>query len=68
MSERWKFQIKIGLFWGVLMSVFNLLFEIQEHTIREQLSKPGFYFRAINFIVVGIFVLGYINWKSIKNL
>jgi len=66
MSERWKYQIKTGLFWGVFMSVFNTLFEIQEHPIIEQLSRPGFYFRSITFIIVGIFVLGYFNWKSIK--
>lgn len=66
MSERWKYQIKIGLFWGIFMSVFNLLFEIREHSIREQIAEPKFYFRAITFIVVGIFVLGYFNWKSIK--
>ena len=66
MCERWKYQIKIGLFWGVFMSVFNMLFEIQEHSIMEQISKPNFYFRAIIFILVGIFGLGYFNWKSIK--
>jgi hypothetical protein len=68
MSERWKYQIKIGLFWGVFMSVFNMLFEMQEHSVMEQLSRPHFYFRAISFILAGIFVLGYFNWKSIKNL
>lgn len=66
MSERWKYQIKIGLFWGIFMSVFNMLFELQEHPIKEQISEPKFYFRAITFIVVGVFVLGYFNWKSTK--
>ena len=66
MSERWKYQIKIGFFWGVFMSVFNILFEIQEHSIQEQLSRPLFYYRALSFILVGIFVLGYFNWKSTK--
>ena len=66
MSERWKYQIKTGLLWGVFMSVFNMLFEIQEYPIKEQIAKPNFYYRAIIFITVGVFILGYFNWKSIK--
>jgi hypothetical protein len=68
MNERWKYQIKIGLFWGVFMTLFNILFELQEHPIMEQITKPSFYFRAISMIIVGVFVLGYFNWKSIKKL
>lgn len=64
MSERWKYQVKTGAFWGIFMTVFNLLFELQEKPVSVQLSSPNFYFRALAFIVVGIFVLGYFNWKQ----
>lgn len=64
MSERWKYQFKTGTFWGVFMSVFNVLFELQEKPLNVQLSSPAFYFRALVFILVGIFVLGYFNWKA----
>jgi hypothetical protein len=64
MSERWKYQIKTGAFWGIFMSVFNLLFELQEKPLGVQLSTPVFYFRAVVFILVGIFLLGYVNWKQ----
>jgi hypothetical protein len=64
MSERWKYQIKTGAFWGIFMSVFNLLFEIQEKPLMVQLSAPAFYFRALVFVLLGIFVLGYVNWKQ----
>ena len=64
MSERWKYQFKVGTFWGIFMSVFNLLFELQGKPINVQLSAPGFYVRALVFILVGIFLLGYINWKA----
>lgn len=64
MSERWKYQIKTGAFWGIFMSVFNVLFEIQEKPLTVQLSSPVFYFRAVVFILVGIFLLGYVNWKQ----
>ncbi len=66
MSERWKYQLKIGLFWGVFMTVFNMLFELQEHPIMEQIAKTNFYFRAISMFGFGTFILGYFNWKSIK--
>lgn len=64
MSERWKYQIKTGGIWGGFMSVFMLFFDIKTITIAEQLSKPSFYIRAIAYIVLGIFVLGYFTWKS----
>jgi hypothetical protein len=64
MSERWKYQLKTGGFWGIFMSVFNLLFEMQEKPISIQLTSVGFYVRALIFILVGIFILGYFNWKA----
>ncbi|RKS01010.1 MULTISPECIES: hypothetical protein [unclassified Flavobacterium] len=64
MSERWKYQVKTGAFWGLFMTVFNVLFEIKEKPLNIQLSSPGFYLRALVFILVGIFVLGYVNWKQ----
>lgn len=66
MSERWKYQIKIGGFWGIFMSFFNVLFEMQEKPISVQLTSAGFYVRATIFILVGIFIFGYFNWKSIQ--
>ncbi len=67
MSERWKYQLKIGLFWGLFMTLFNILFELQEKTIQEQLASSNFYLRAVVFTVTGIFLLGYMNWKSRQN-
>ncbi len=64
MSERWKYQLKMGGFWGVFMVVFMTIFELQEKTISQQLSETNFYVRAVSYIVIGIFVLGYFNWKE----
>ena len=64
MSERWKYQIKTGLPWGIFMTVFMILFEIKEVTFMDQVSKPFFYFKAVAYILLGIFVLGYSSWKS----
>jgi len=64
MSERWKYQIKMGGIWGVFMTVFNVLFDIKEIPFSEQITSTLFYIRAVAYIIVGIFVLGYFTWKS----
>jgi len=64
MSERWKYQLKMGGFWGIFMVVFMTLFELKEKTISQQLSENNFYIRAVSYIVIGIFVLGYFSWKE----
>jgi hypothetical protein len=64
MSERWKYQLKMGGFWGLFMSFFNLLFELQEKPINIQLSSANFYIRAAGFLAIGIFFLGYMGWKE----
>jgi hypothetical protein len=64
MSERWKYQIKNGGTWGVFMTVFMILFDIKQVPLAEQMSKPEFYFRALAYVAIGIFVLGYFTWKS----
>ena len=64
MSERWKYQIKSGGLWGVFMTAFNVLFEIKEKPFMQQIATSNFYIRAIGFILMGIFVLAYFNWKQ----
>lgn len=66
MSERWKYQLKMGGFWGVFMTVFMTLFEIKEKPFMEQITSYNFYLRAVVYIGVGIFVLGYFNWKQMQ--
>jgi hypothetical protein len=56
MSERWKYQIKMGGIWGVFMTVFNVLY------IRKPSERHTFFILKHAYILVGIFVLGY--WKS----
>jgi cell division protein FtsW (lipid II flippase) len=64
MSERWKYQLKMGGFWGVFMVVFMTLLELKEKSVSQQLSDNNFYVRAVSYIVIGIFVLGYFSWKE----
>lgn len=64
MSDRWKYQIKNGGFWGLFMAVFLVLFDLKEHSLYEQLNSFQFYFRLVGFLLVGIFILGYFTWKN----
>ena len=64
MRNRWKFQLKVGLFWGILMSLMFVLFNLNEMTFMEQFKTTNFYFRTIGFILSGVFLVGYVNWKE----
>jgi predicted MFS family arabinose efflux permease len=66
MNERWKYQLKVGVFWGLFMSGCMLLFEIKEKPIMSQIVTTGFYLKLVIYVAVGIFVLGYFNWKAKK--
>ncbi len=62
MSERWKYQIKIGLFWGVFITVFMTLFN--DKTFSEQIENNKFYWRFLINIIAGIVIVGYFFWKG----
>ena len=64
MTERWKYQIKTGLFWGMFMTLFNVLFEIQKKSFPQQITSPNFYIRLAVFTFFGLFVIGYFSWKE----
>jgi hypothetical protein len=66
MSERWKYQLKMGGFWGVFMTIFSSLFTLKEHSFSQQLSAPTFYIRMAVFLLLGIFGLGYFNWRAMQ--
>ena len=64
MSPRWRYQILSGGFWGLFMTIFMAFYESRENPLAKQLSEPQFYIRFASFTFIGIFVLGYFNWKA----
>jgi len=64
MSERWKYQLKVGLPWGIFMSVVMAFFGVTDKPFIEQIQTGFFYFQMACFLIVGVFVLGYSSWKS----
>ena len=62
MSERWKYQIKIGLFWGLFMSIMSTF--TSEKKLVEEMHEGRIYWRFILNLFVGIFFMGYLFWKG----
>ena len=64
MSEKWKFKLKTGLIWGVFMAVVMTAIEaLEKHSFGVYLSWK-FVAQLLIFSVMGVFVLGYFNWKA----
>lgn len=64
MSERWKYQIKTGAPWGIFMVIITTVFGLKEKAFMTQITDINYYFRAIGYILFGIFILGYSSWKN----
>ena len=66
MSERWKTALNFGLIWGILMSLFTLLVDLQEKTFHEIITSNLFWVRAAGYTVLGIFPVGYFSYRKKK--
>ncbi len=64
MNDRWKYQVKTGLPWGIFMTVFMAIYQMKEKPLLIQLNEGQFYFRLVCFLLFGVFVLGYSSWKA----
>lgn len=64
MTERWKYQIKWGLFWGTFMALAMTAFHAWENENWGLLFTWSLLLRLVIFVGVGIFVVGYFNWKE----
>ena len=63
MSERWKYQIRIGMFWGLFMSLGMTAFDCLNTSFEEAILPKRIFLRVIIFVSTGIFLLGYDSWK-----
>ena len=64
MSERWKFQLKNELIWGLLVSFIMAGFDLFEMSIENALLSNKNLFRMLLFILTGVFVVSYFSWKK----
>ncbi len=63
MSERWKYQLQYGLVWGLVVTLITFLFGLTQKTIDESLTL-GLLLRGLIYCVIGVFVLGYFQWRA----
>jgi hypothetical protein len=69
MSERWKYQIKMGGIWGVFMTVFNVLFDIKETPFSAQVALLLFILKPSTYLSRNICSrLFYLEIKQKQNL
>jgi cytochrome c biogenesis factor len=64
MSERWKCQIKSGLPFGLLLPIFLGLLDWYGTSFSEAFFTLKFLITLLVFLFLGIFVIGYYNWRE----
>jgi hypothetical protein len=66
MSERWKCQIKSGLPFGLLLPIVLGLLDWYGTSFSEAFFTLKFLISLLVFLLGGIFVIGYYNWKEVQ--
>ena len=64
MSERWKFQLKNGLIWGLLVSFITAAFNLYSMSFEDAFLSKKNLSRMLLFVISGIFVVSYFSWKK----
>ncbi len=64
MSERWKFQLKNGLIWGVLVSCITAAFDLARMSFEDAFLSKKNLLRMLLFVLAGVFVVSYFSWKK----
>jgi hypothetical protein len=63
MSDRWKYMLKIALFWAGFMTAFMLVFDYFDKESAAQFVPWKIILRFAVYFVFGL-GLGYFNWRS----
>jgi hypothetical protein len=66
MSERWNYQIKTGLPFGIIMPIVLTSFEWYGTSFTEAFLSKKFLVYLLVFLFVGVFIIGYSNWREKK--
>ena len=64
MSERWKYQLKIGLIWGIVLSLSLSVFDVFGMSFEDAFLSKKNLLRTLYFVLTGIFVVSYFRWKK----
>jgi uncharacterized membrane protein YczE len=66
MSDRWKYALKMGLLWMLVLPIFNILYDLNEISFFTQITNPQLYLRMLLYFIIGTFIIGYFDW-GLKN-
>ena len=66
MNERWKYQIKKGLPFGIIMPIVitSIDWYGTSDTFTQAFVSKKFLVELIVFLLVGIFAIGYSSWRE----
>ena len=64
MNERWRYQIKTGSRFGILMALIFGFWESYTSSFEEAFLSLKFILKLVIFIVIGIFLIGYESWLN----
>ena len=64
MSKRWKYQLKYGVIWGLLVSFVTASFDLFNMTFEEVYLTKKNIIRTSYFVLAGIFFVSYFSWKK----
>ncbi|SDG59583.1 hypothetical protein SAMN04488062_10124 [Flavobacterium omnivorum] len=68
MRERWQFQIKNGGVWGLIVSCSIAIIDLFEMSFEDAFLSQEKLLRTLYFVLAGIFIVGYSNWKKKNKL
>ncbi|MEC5164568.1 hypothetical protein RCH18_000284 [Flavobacterium sp. PL11] len=64
MSERWKYQIKTGGLWGLIIAVIIPTLDLFQLSFEHAFLSRQNLVRTAYFIIVGVFLIGYLRWRK----
>ncbi|WP_264519964.1 hypothetical protein [Flavobacterium sp. N1994] len=64
MNERWTYQLKKGLPFGIIMPIIITAIEGYGTSYTEAFLSIKFLIELVLFLFVGIFIIGYSSWRE----
>ena len=64
MSERWKYQVKTGGLWGLIIAIVIPTLDLFQISAEQAFLSRHNLFRTVYFIIIGVFLIGYLSWRK----
>ena len=64
MSERWKYQIKTGGLWGLIIAVVIPTLDLFQLSFEQAFFSKHNFIRTAYFVTFGVCLIGYLSWRK----